>query len=402
MKPLRFDEARAVVFERVRETLRAPAVETAPLAAAAGRVLAEDIFADRDYPPFNRSARDGFAVNAADTAGAPATLECIGETRAGEPSRFTLQRGQTVEIMTGAPGPAGADAVVMVEHSSREGKRVTLHRSIAPGRNLIAAGSEAKAGAVVLRKGARIGYPQIAVLGSVGCVQAPVYKRPEVAVLSTGDEVIAVDETPQSFQIRNSNAYSLAAQVARRGAQARILPVAGDRLDETRRLIEDGLAGDMLVLSGGVSMGKYDLVEQVLTELGAEFFITSVLIQPGKPLVFGRVAGTPIFGLPGNPISTMVTFELFAAIALDLLAGKQDSELPFFEAELAAAFRHKPVLTRFLGARLEGRYGETRVRRIEGQGSGDVTSFARADCYLVASDNRASWQAGERIAVMEL
>ena len=163
----------------MRETLRAPAVETAPLAAAAGRVLAEDILADRDYPPFNRSARDGFAVNAADTAGAPATLECIGETRAGEPSRFTLQRGQTVEIMTGAPGPAGADAVVMVEHSSREGKRVTLHRSIAPGRNLIAAGSEAKAGAVVLRKGARIGYPQIAVLGSVGCVQAPVYKRPK-------------------------------------------------------------------------------------------------------------------------------------------------------------------------------------------------------------------------------
>ncbi len=402
MKPLRFDEARTVVFERVRETLRTPAAEIVPLAAAAGRVLAEDVRADRDYPPFNRSARDGFAVNAADVASMPATLECIGETRAGEPSRFTLQRGQTVEIMTGAPGPAGADAVVMVEHSGRSGKRITLRQSIAAGRNLIAAGSEAKAGEVVLRAGARIGYPQIAVLGSVGCAAVPVYTRPEVAILSTGDEVIAVDETPQSFQIRNSNAYSLAAQVARRGARARILPVAQDRLDATRRAIENGLASDVLALSGGVSMGKYDLVGQVLTEMGAEFFITSVSIQPGKPLVFGRVAGTPIFGLPGNPISTMVTFELFAAIALDLLAGRQDSPLPFFQAELAAAFRHKPVLTRFLGARLEGCYGATRVRKIEGQGSGDVTSFARADCYLVAADDRASWQAGERISVMAL
>lgn len=402
MKPLRFDEARAVVFERVRETLRAPAVETAPLAEASGRVLAEDIRADRDYPPFNRSARDGFAVHAADAADAPAVLECIGETRAGEPSRFTLERGQTVEIMTGAPGPAGADAVVMVEHTERDGKRITLRRGIAPGRNLIMAGSEAEAGEVVLRKGVRIGYPQIAVLGSVGCADAPVYKRPEVAVLSTGDEIVAVAETPRSFQIRNSNAYSLAAQIARRGARARILPIAADRLDETRRAIEDGLESDMLALSGGVSMGKYDLVAQVLTELGAEFFITGVLIQPGKPLVFGRVAGKPIFGLPGNPISTMVTFELFAAIAVDLLAGKQDSALPFFEVELAAAFRHKPVLTRFLGAQLEGCYGKTRVRKIAGQGSGDVTSFARADCYLVASDDRESWRAGERIAVMTL
>lgn len=402
MKPLRFDEARTVVFERVRETLRAPASETAPLAAAAGRVLAEDVLADRDYPPFNRSARDGFAMNATDAVDSPATLECIGETRAGEPSRFTLQRGQTVEIMTGAPGPSGADAVVMVEHVGREGKRITLHRSIAPGRNLIAAGSEAKAGEIVLRAGARIGYPQIAVLGSVGCAAVPVCKQPEVAILSTGDEIIAVDETPQSFQIRNSNAYSLAAQVARRGGRARILPVAGDRLDETRRLIENGLESDVLVLSGGVSMGKYDLVEHVLTEMGAEFFITSVLIQPGRPLVFGRAAGTPIFGLPGNPISTMVTFELFAAIAVDLLAGRRDSPLPFFQAELAAAFHHKPVLTRFLGARLEGCYGAARVRKIEGQGSGDVVSFARADCCLVAADDRASWRAGELISVMNL
>ncbi len=402
MKPLRFDEARAVVFERIRENLQPLGVETVPLDEALGRVVAEAIRSDRDYPPFNRSARDGFAVIAADVASAPSTLKLIGETRAGEPSRFHLQRGQTVEIMTGAPGPEGADAVVMVEYSSRDGDQITLEQSIAAGRNLIAAGSETKAGDVVVPDATRIGYPQIAALGSVGRATLPVFRRPEVAILSTGDEVVAVADTPQPFQIRNSNAHSLAAQVTRRGAKPRVLPIARDQLDETRRLIEDGLNSDVLLLSGGVSMGKYDLVEQVLEELGAEFFITSVLIQPGKPLVFARVRDTPVFGLPGNPISTMVTFELFASIAVELLAGRSDSPLPFFEAELAAAFSHKPALTRFLGAQLEGTYSQRRVRRLEGQGSGDVTSFARSDCYLVASDERASWDAGERISVMTL
>ena len=402
MKPLRFDEARAVLFDRVREKLRPPSVESVPLDDASGRVIAIDVRSDRDYPPFNRSARDGFSVIATDVANAPVTLKLIGETRAGEPSRFHLQRGQTVEIMTGAPGPEGADAVVMVEYSSRDGDQITLNQSITAGRNLIAAGSETKAADVVVQTGIRLGYPQIAALGSVGCASVPVFRKPEVAILSTGDEIIPVAETPESFQIRNSNAHSLAAQVTRRGAKPRVLAIAKDQLDETRRLIEDGVKSDVLLLSGGVSMGKYDLVEQVLEELGAEFFITSVLIQPGKPLVFARVGDTPVFGLPGNPISTMVTFELFASIAVDLLAGQSDSPLPFFEAELAAAFSHKPVLTRFLGAQLEGAYGHTRVRRLEGQGSGDVTSFARSNCYLVASDDRASWDAGERISVMPL
>ena len=402
MAPLRFDLARATVFERVRQTARKPAVENVPLDSSLGRVLASDIHADRDYPPFNRSARDGFAVISSDVARVPATLQLLGETRAGEPSRFSLRPGQTVEIMTGAPGPDNSDAVVMVEYSERCGESVTLHRPIAPGRNLIPAGSEVKQGARVLKAGTRIGYPTIALLGTVGCAEVPVYRPPEVAILSTGDEVLPVDAQPENFQIRNSNAHSLAAQVRQRGGIPRMLPVARDRLDETRRLIEDGLQSDILLLSGGVSMGKHDLVEDVLAGLDAEIFFTRVRIQPGKPLVFGRVGDTPVFGLPGNPLSTMVTFEVFASAAVDLLGGARDSHLRFQKVKLATSFRHKPVLTRFLGARLEGHYSSVTVRLHKGGGSGDVSAFAQADCFLVATEDRAEWDAGELIDVMQL
>ena len=402
MSPLRFDEARSVVFARVREMLGDPQLETVSLDEAHGRVLGRDVRSDRDYPPFNRSARDGFAVIAADVAQVPAELELIGETRAGEPSLFALEPGQTVEIMTGAPGPRNADAVVMVEHSTRNGPRVTLHRSIASGRNLIMAGSETRRGQLVMSAGRRIGYAQTALLGTVGCAEVTVCRRPEIAILSTGDEVLPVDSRPEPYQIRNSNAHSLAAQISRRGGLPRILPVARDRLDETRELIEDGLRSDLLILSGGVSMGKHDLVEEVLSDLGAEIFFTKVRIQPGKPLVFGRVGGTPVFGLPGNPLSTMVTFEVVASVAVDLLGGATDSPLRFRRARLAAPFRHKPVLTRFIGAVLEGEYGDATVRPERGQGSGDVAAFARANCLMVASDAQASWDAGDWIEVMRL
>ena len=402
MPPLSFEEARAIVSQRTRETMGRLPVESVPLDAAPGRVLAREIRADRDYPPFNRSARDGFAVIASDVANLPATLELIGETRAGEPSHFALEAGQTVEIMTGAPGPENADAVVMVEYSAREGTSVTLADSVPAGRNLIVAGSEAKQGQCVMRAGTRIGYPGVAMLGTVGCSDVPVYGQPDVAILSTGDEVLPVTARPRSYQIRNSNAHSLAAQVRRRGGAPRILPIAQDTLEDTRQRIEDGLASDILLLSGGVSMGKHDLVEEVLAELGAELFFTSVRIQPGKPLVFGRCGKTLVFGLPGNPLSTMVTFEVFASIAVDLAGGAIDSPLRFQQVPLAEGFRHKPVLTRFLGARLEGEFGETRVRVDRGQGSGDVTAFARADCLMVASDQRAAWEAGDLISVMRL
>ncbi len=396
---LAFADARRVITEQMTRPT-APPTETVSLEDALGRVLAAEIRADRDYPPFNRSARDGFAVAAPDVAATPARLRVIGQTRAGEPSRFRLQPGEAVEIMTGAPGPEGADAVVMWEYSKREGDWVTLESGVPAGKNLIYRGSETQAGSVVLKPGMPIDYPQIALLASTGHAQVEVYRRPRVAILSTGDEVVELDSTPESFQIRNSNAYSLATQIRRIGGEPRILPIAPDQLDRTRELVEQGLESDLLLLSGGVSMGKYDFVEQVLADLNAEFFFTQVRIQPGKPLVFGRVGSVPVFGLPGNPISTMVTFEVFASIAVHRLAGRPESSLPFFRARLRSDFKHKPVLTRFLPAQVEGEYGEATVDRVKWQGSGDLVALARSNCFLVATPERDSWAAGDWIDVL--
>jgi molybdopterin molybdotransferase len=400
MPALPFDEARSVISAKMDEIRPQPAQETVALEQALHRVLAEPVLADRDYPPFHRSARDGFAVRAADVAKTPARLRVLGETRAGEPPRFRIGPGEAVEIMTGAPGPEGADAVVMVEYSSRDGEFVRLEEGVPPGRNLILKGSEGRAGSIVLSPGTLLDYNQIALLASVGAGRVAVYRQPRVAILSTGDEVVEIGQQPAPFQIRNSNAHSLVAQVARQGGVPVVLPIAPDKLDRTRELIRRGLEADMLLLSGGVSAGKYDLVEQVLAELGAELHITQVAIQPGKPLVFATVGAKPVFGLPGNPISTMVTFEVFARLALHRLAGRAASPLPFLHARLASDFHHKPVLTRFLPAVLEGSHGEVRVNPLKWQGSGDLIAVARADCYLVATAGRESWKAGEWIAVL--
>lgn len=382
------------------EGLTLPPTETVPLAEALERVVASDTVADRDYPPFNRSTRDGYAVVASDVADPPVTLDVIGETRAGEASQFRIEPGQTVQIMTGAPGPEGADSVVMQEYAERDGDRVTLDRGVASGKNLIFRGSETRRGEVVLSAGAVLGYPEVALLGSVGCAEVEVHGRPEVAILSTGDEVLPIDATPEPYQIRNSNAYSLAAQVRRAGGEPRILPIAPDTQERTRELIEQGLEADLLLLSGGASVGKYDYVASALRDLGAEFFLTGVAIQPGKPLVFAKVGGKPVFGLPGNPISTMVTFELFARVAVDLLAGRKASRMVFSGARLAKDFKHKPALTRFLPATLTGDYGDVTVDPVQWQGSGDLVALARADCFLVATPDRESWKAGEWISIL--
>lgn len=402
MSLLPFEDARTRILEIIRSLDVKVGTEAIALRCSDGRVLASAVCADRDYPPFNRSARDGFACRSEDLKTVPARLRVIGETRAGEPSRYELGPGETVEIMTGAPGPGNADCVVMVEYSRRDGDHVILESSLAPGRNLVPKGSEGARGSVVLEAGARIDYPSIALLASVGAAQVDVFRKPRVAILSTGDEIVQLDRIPEDFQIRNSNAHSLAAQVERRGGEAVMLPVAADELDATRRLVLQGLEADMLLLSGGVSMGKYDLVEQVLAELEAEIAITAVAIQPGKPLVFGTCRGKPVFGLPGNPISTMVTFEVFARSAMDLLSGRPDASLPFTQARMAHDFTHNPALTRFLPARISGDYAGARVERIHWQGSGDLVSAARANCYLVAERGREAWAAGDPIDILPL
>ena len=288
----------------------------------------------------------------------------------------------------------------MWEYSQREDDWVTLKSGVPSGKNLIYQGSETSNGDVVLQAGTPINFPQVALLASVGQEKVAVYRRPSIAILSTGDEVVELNHIPESFQIRNSNAYSLAAQVRRLGGEPRILPIAPDDPNRTRELIKVGLESDLLLLSGGVSMGKYDYVEKVLADLQAEFFFTQVKIQPGKPLVFGQIGSIPVFGLPGNPISTIVSFEVFASIAVHKLAGRSDFSLPFFKARLRSKFSHKPVLTRFLPARLEGKYGETTVDPVKWQGSGDLVALALSNCFLVATPERDSWAAGDWIDVL--
>ena len=389
---LTFDEARACVLREVGVSV---GTETVPLAEAAGRVLAEAIPADRDYPPFPRSARDGFAVRAADV---PGDLQVIGEVRAGEVFRGAVSAGEAVEIMTGAPVPNGADAVVMVEYTERNGERVRIGSSIKPGENFNARGIEARGGDIVVSAGVRIGHAEVAMLATVGRTQAMVYRRPRVAIVATGDEIVEAGDQPAPHQIRNSNAKSLAVQVCHAGGAPEILPIARDNYESTRNLVRQGLAADLLLLSGGVSAGKYDLVEKVLAEFGAEFFFDRVKIQPGQPLVFGKAQSKFFFGLPGNPASTMITFETIARAAVEKIQGMREPALPLLRARLTRPVRHKTGITRFLPARLSTD-GST-VEPETSHGSGDVAALARCNAFLVADPDREEWTAGDDIRVM--
>jgi molybdopterin molybdotransferase len=358
-------------------------------------VLAEDIVADRDYPAANRSIRDGFAVRAEDT---PGELTVIGEIRAGQPASLEVTPGTAVEVMTGAPIPPGADAVIMVEHVVREEGRIRYERTADAGQFVNPAGAEMTARQIVLHAGTRLDYAGVALAAMVGRSMLQVHRRVEVAIIATGDEIVPVHEQPLPHQIRNSNAHSLAAQVMRAGGIPRILPVARDTIASTRDCVEQALACDLMLLSGGVSAGKYDVVEQVLAEAGAEFFFDRVLIQPGQPLVFGCCCGRFFFGLPGNPASTMVTFEIFARAALELLSGQREVQLPLLSARLTEPFQHKSGLTRFLPAILSD--DGSSLTPVRWQGSSDIGAMARANCLLVADPDQERWEAGDWMKVM--
>jgi molybdopterin molybdotransferase len=392
---LTFEQARQCVLKELRAARPEPKIELVGLSEAAGRVLAEPITSDRDYPALSRSVRDGFAVRAADL---PGDLFVIGEVRAGEAFAGEVQPGEALEIMTGAPLPRGADSVVMVEHCTVAGDRVNVPRTLAPGENVSPKASQAAENEVLLEAGQRLGFAEIALLATVGATKVPVYARPQVAILATGDEIVEVNQTPLDYQIRNSNVESLAVQVKRAGGCPTVLPIARDLYQATRELTEHGLRFDMLLLSGGVSAGKYDIVERVLADLGAEFYFDRVLIMPGQPLVFGRAREKFFFGLPGNPASTMVTFEIFARSAVELLGGQKEAHLPLLWSKLAQDFRQKTGLTRFLPAVLSADGGQ--ITPMPWQGSGDVPSLARANAFLVTEPDRESWTAGDWIRAL--
>jgi molybdopterin molybdotransferase len=246
----------------------------------------------------------------------------------------------------------------------------------------------------------RLGYAELALAAQVGAVRLQCAKRPRVAILSTGDEIVLIDETPGPFQIRNSNSVSLASQVRIAGGEPVVLGNAADRIEDLGEKIERGLKEDALVLSGGVSMGKYDLVENALKAMGAEFFFDAVAIRPGKPAVFGMCQGKPVFGLPGNPVSTMVTFELFVTPAIDLLSGSEARELPLVEVRLAEAMKEKPGLAHFLPARVEWHGAVPEVKALKWQGSGDIAALAKANCFLVIPDDKACIEVGESVSVL--
>jgi molybdopterin molybdotransferase len=395
-------EARRIVAETAGACVRThpPARHTLPLEEALGCVLAEALRADRDAPPFDRATRDGYAVRAEDVARVPCTLALAGEVRAGGEYAGAVGAGRCVQIMTGAAVPRGADAVVMIEHTEAAGGSIVVKRSVEAGANVVARGSEARQAAVVLPPGVRLGYAETSIAAQFGHAELNVYARPRLSILSTGDEVVLLGEAPGPFQIRNSNSHSLAAQVTHAGGIPVPLGTAADNSAKLHAKIRDGLEADALILSGGVSMGKYDLVEPVLRELGAEFRFDAVAIRPGRPAVFGVCSGKPVLGLPGNPVSTMVTFELFGVPLVDILSGAPARPLPLLKARLRSAIRLKAALTHFLPAELTWDEGGAQVAELAWQGSGDVGALARANCYLVVPETKLEFAAGDWVDVL--
>jgi molybdopterin molybdotransferase len=367
---------------------------------AFGRILAEPVLADRDYPPFDRSTRDGFAVRAEDAQAPGARLECVGELRAGGRFDEGVLPGQCVEIMTGASVPRGADSIVMVEHIQRDGRTILLERAAKKGEHIVFRGTEARAGALLVAPKTRMGYAEMALAAQAGTTRLSVFAAPRLAVLSTGDEVVDARSTPGPLQVRNSNGISIEIMARTAGAETLQLGNVPDEKGALRAAIERGLAEDILVLSGGVSMGKYDLVEQVLADLGAEFHYTGVSIRPGRPAVFATCRNKLVFGLPGNPVSTMVTFELFVLPAVDVWNGGDARPLPVFRAKLETTVREKGPMTHFLPARIEWEGREARVTQLPWQGSGDVVALARANGFLIVGPERLEIAPGEWVDVI--
>ena len=398
-----YTDAASVVEEHAKILLNnKPAAEQVQLLASIHRVLAEPVLADRDQPPFPRSTRDGFACRASDLTTAK-PLRIIGQLKAGDAWKGPpLNAGEAIDIMTGAPVPAGADCVVMVEHvKATEGVFIVdLGRTLEPGENIVPSGAEAKSGSVIVPAGMRLAASHIAAAAACGYTTVPVYSRPRVAILATGDELVPVDHTPLTHQIRNSNSYSLAAQITLAGAQPVILPVAPDDGAEIESAISSASACDLLLLSGGVSMGKYDFVEQALLALGAEFIFTGAKIQPGRPVVFGKLPQQYFFGLPGNPVSTMVTFLLFAQPLIAALSGEASGGPHFALARLAHDYRTKPGLTRFLPARINFSIDSPQATIIPWQGSGDLASTASANGFVVVPSHAESLAAGDSVSIL--
>lgn len=377
--------ARKIVLDHCR-SIRPDrlATEVVPLPDSHGRILAEPVHLDTDQPPFDRSMRDGYAVKARDLEPLPARLRCVGEIKAGESPTQALKSGEAIQIMTGSPAPPGADAVVMVEHTERLTEdEVAVLRSVPSGANIAPKGSERRQGQLLMPTSTRLGVLGVGGLAAVGKARVQVFRRPEVGILATGDELVDVDQEPGPGQIRNSNAYSLSAQVVSHGGAPRVLATAGDTMEQLRRQIRLGLESDLLLVSGGVSAGKYDLVEEVFEELGIQILFEAVSMRPGKPTVFARREEQFVFGLPGNPVSTFVAFELFVSPVLQALQGLPAGDLKVVRGRLQEKILEKSGRTALLPAAVTLESGDIRIRPVSWKGSADIFSLADANGLVV-------------------
>ncbi|HVR72372.1 MAG TPA: gephyrin-like molybdotransferase Glp [Vicinamibacteria bacterium] len=400
MSAIPVDEALAIVLDH---TPSLPAEEVL-LTEALGRVLAQAVVADRDLPPFDRSAMDGYAVRAADVAPAPVVLEVAGQIRAGQYPTETLRPGQAVQVMTGAPVPPGATAVQPVEKTRARdgGRRVEILVPVETGAHVSRQGAEARAGDVVLESGETIDPSAVAVLAAVGRGRVRVGRRPTVSVLVTGDELVDVWDNPGRGRIRNSNGYAVQAQAAWAGASVRSLGVVPDQADRIAQAVREGFAADVLVISGGVSAGAFDLVEEALARFDVGLLFTKVAIKPGAPLVFGRRGDKLVFGLPGNPVSAQVTFDVFVRPALLRMQGARVVSRPVVEVELLEAATNRSGRRSYLPARARGQGGRLVARPVATQGSADLVAHARANALVILDAARQRAEAGERAEALLL
>jgi len=394
------DEALQIVL---RETRVLP-LERLGLADAEGRILAEEVRADEDQPPFAKAMMDGFALRSLDVRAAPAELEVIEEIPAGRMPSHALEKDQAARIMTGAPLPQGADAVQMVERTepARDGRWVRILETVGPGTHVAPRGRELKAGETVLLPGECLTPPRIGVLSSVGQSTVQVHRRPRVAVAPTGDELVGWDATPKPGQIRNSNGPALTASCRQLGAEALDLGIIRDEPAALEECLRQGLATDLLLLSGGVSMGTYDLVEAALERGGVEIFFRQVAIRPGKPAVFGRKGDCLVFGLPGNPVSSLVVFQVLVAPALRKLQGEARWEGRRLEAVLEAPVAQHMGRTSYLPGTLRFDGAQARIQPIPTSGSADLPAYSRANALLIIPADRDRVGAGERLQVLAL
>jgi molybdopterin molybdotransferase len=372
--------------------------------AALGRVLAEDLTATSDIPPFRRSSMDGYAVRAVDVKTPPVELKVVGESRAGGGIPGHLNTGEAIAAMTGAPVPEGADAIQVIEQCeiADGGRKVRILIPVKENENIAPRGSEARAGKVILTAGHLIGPAEIAVLATFGYGEVTVYKKPSVAIFATGDELVEFDHAPQPDQIRNSNAYCLAGQLRLIGLEADYLGIVRDDREELRRKMLAGLERDVLIITGGVSMGEYDFVRDVFQDLELEILFSKVAIKPGKPTVFARRGDKLVFGLPGNPISALITFECFARPVLGRLCGMTAPELPRMKGELLADMRQSPGRTAFMPAWVTWQDDGWKVEPLLWKSSADIIGFTGANATFIFPKNRDLLRRGEIVEIMLL